>query len=168
MQNIDYTVGRRKKVKHILCGVTGYFDNGSMVALMGPSGSGKTSLLDILAGRKNSGVIKGTVTIGGRKPTHAFLRRFTAYVEQFDSLIANLTVYEMLLYTADLKLDRKESMAVKRGRVEAVLTALSLQGCRDSLIGSALHRGISGGQLKRWGLCTLAFWFCEPVSYAFF
>lgn len=64
-----------------------------------PAGSGKTSLLDILAGRKTSGKVDGKVHFGGRPPSAAFLRRYTGYVEQFDTLIANLSVEEMLLYT---------------------------------------------------------------------
>lgn len=67
------------------------------------SGSGKSTLLDILAQRKTVGKIKGDVLIAGQQPTQPFLRRFAGYVEQFDTLIPVLTVYEMLLYTAELK-----------------------------------------------------------------
>ena len=70
------------------------------------SGSGKSTLLDILAQRKTVGKIKGEVLIAGQKPTQTFLRRYSGYVEQFDTLIPVLTVYEMLLYTAELKTSR--------------------------------------------------------------
>ena len=70
---------------------------------MGPSGSGKTTLLDILAGRKTTGTIEGEVLFAATKPSTNFLRRFTGYVEQFDTLLDILTVREMLLYTAELK-----------------------------------------------------------------
>ena len=50
---------------------------------MGPSGSGKTTMLDILAGRKNTGVVTGTILYAGRAATPQFLRRHTGYVEQF-------------------------------------------------------------------------------------
>lgn len=62
---------------------------------MGPSGSGKTTLLDVLAGRKTYGRIDGDIKFGGTKPTPAFLRRYTGYVEQFDTLIPILTVAEV-------------------------------------------------------------------------
>lgn len=62
---------------------------------MGPSGSGKTTLLDVLAGRKTTGRTEGLVTFGGVRPTPAFLRRYTGYVEQFDTLIPVLTVHEV-------------------------------------------------------------------------
>lgn len=67
------------------------------------SGSGKSTLLDILAERKTVGEIKGEVLIAGQKPTQTFLRRYSDNVEQFDIFIPVLTVYEMLLYTAELK-----------------------------------------------------------------
>jgi ABC-type lipoprotein export system ATPase subunit len=59
---------------------------------MGPSGSGKTTLLDVLAGRKTVGEIQGDVLFAGTQPSTAFLRRYTGYVEQFDTLIDVLTV----------------------------------------------------------------------------
>ena len=71
-----------------------------MTALMGPSGSGKTTLLDLLAGRKNTGTISGAIKYGGLTATPAFLQRYTAYVEQTDTLIPSMTVYEMLMVRA--------------------------------------------------------------------
>ena len=61
-----------------------------------------------------------------------------------DTLLANLTVYEMLLYTAEMRNKVSLPAAAKKDRVEAVLSALALQSCRDVLIGDPLHRGISG------------------------
>ena len=45
--------------------------------------SAAQTLLDILSGRKNTGKIEGDVKFGGVKPTHAFLQRYTGFVEQF-------------------------------------------------------------------------------------
>lgn len=50
--------------------------------------------------------------IAGQKPTQTFLRRYSGYVEQFDTLIPVLTVYEMLLYTAELKTSRAVPLKV--------------------------------------------------------
>lgn len=44
---------------------------------MGPSGSGKTTFLDVLAGRKSSGTIDGTISYGGLPPTRSLLKRAT-------------------------------------------------------------------------------------------
>ena len=116
---------------------------------MGPSGSGKTTLLDVLAGRKTVGEAHGSILFGGSKPSRAFLRRFTGYVEQFDTLLGSLTVEEMLAYTGDLKRPITESAESKKTAVEAVLEALALLPCRDVKIGNAASKGISGGQAKR-------------------
>ena len=70
------------------------------------------------------------------------------YVEQFDTLLPELTVREMLLYTAELKCPRAEPLPAKRARVEQLLGTLALGGCAGTLIGDALARGISGGQVS--------------------
>lgn len=120
-----------------------------MAALMGPSGSGKSTLLDVLAGRKTVGEITGEIKFGGEFPSKNFLRRYTGYVEQFDTLIDILTVEEMLMYTAELKRPIDQPRQVKKNAVEELLQVLNLDGCRDVRIGSPLSRGISGGQAKR-------------------
>ena len=48
-----------------------------------PCLSAAQTLLDILSGRKTTGKIEGDVKFGGVKPTHAFLQRYTGFVEQF-------------------------------------------------------------------------------------
>jgi ABC-type multidrug transport system ATPase subunit len=50
---------------------------------MGASGAGKTTLLDVLANRKNVGVITGDVLIDARQRGIEF-QRGTAYCEQLD------------------------------------------------------------------------------------
>ncbi|WPT13868.1 ABC transporter G family member 50 [Picochlorum sp. SENEW3] len=98
---------------------------------------------------KTVGKISGDIKFGGEKPSRNFLRRYTGYVEQTDTLLPILTVEEMLLYTADLKKPISESKKSKMDAVEELLGVLALDSCRDVLIGSELARGISGGQAKR-------------------
>ena len=69
-------------------------------------------------------------------------------MEQFDTLLAELTVREMLLYTAELKCSLSESLAKKKRRVDSLLETLALERCANTLIGDALARGISGGQVS--------------------
>ncbi len=61
-----------------------------------------------------------------------------------DTLLDNLTVYEMLAYTAELKNPMKEPFERKRAKVEMVIQQLGLNGCRGVRIGNPLARGISG------------------------
>ena len=52
----------------------------------------------MLAGRKTTGKLTGGgIKFGGVKPTTTLLRRWTGYVEQFDTLVPNLTVAENLM-----------------------------------------------------------------------
>jgi hypothetical protein len=64
-------------------------------------------------------------------------------------LIPSLTVYQMLMYTAELKRPASEPLAAKRAAVEVLMKRLALTSCRDVKIGSQLSKGISGGQAKR-------------------
>ena len=58
-KGVTYTVNG----KDLLEDVSGFAKAGELTALMGASGAGKTTLLDVLAGRKNTGVILGEVSI---------------------------------------------------------------------------------------------------------
>jgi ABC-type multidrug transport system ATPase subunit len=133
----------------ILKGLNGSFVPGKLTALMGPSGSGKSTLLDTLAGRKNSGSSTGQVLYNGTPPTQEDSRFTTGYVEQFDTLVGELTVENMLRYTAELKLPSDTPAEEREARVEEVINMLGLESCRSTVIGSSLMRGISGGQAKR-------------------
>ncbi|DBA95854.1 hypothetical protein WJX77_006274 [Trebouxia sp. C0004] len=151
-RNLVYDVLNKQDKKQkltILHGLSGFFNPSQMTAVMGPSGSGKSTLLDILAQRKTVGKLKGQVLIAGYPPTQTFLRRYAGYVEQFDTLIPVLTVHEMLLYTAELKISRSVPLQEKKARVEQLIQQLALQACRNTTIGSSLDRGVSGGELKR-------------------
>jgi ATP-binding cassette, subfamily G (WHITE), member 2 len=110
---------------------------------MGPSGSGKTTLLDVLAGRKTQGQATGEILFSAHAPSVNFLRRFTGYVEQFDTLLDILTVREMLLYTAEMKRPVAEPLAKKEAVVDHLIDVLGLDSCKDTRIGNALNRYVS-------------------------
>lgn len=62
----------------LLNNVYGYVKPGTLTALMGASGAGKTTCLDVLAQRKNIGVVSGDIFIDGRALDADFARG-TAY-----------------------------------------------------------------------------------------
>ena len=62
-ENIDYFVHHEGKEKQLLQSVSGYVKPGQLVALMGSSGAGKTTLMDVLAQRKDSGRIDGSIMV---------------------------------------------------------------------------------------------------------
>ena len=151
LNGLTYTVkhSQRKEDFVILDGVTAAFRPGTLTALMGPSGCGKTTLLDVAAGRKTVGTIGGKILYGASAATGAALKSSVGYVEQFDTLVGELTVKQMLMYTAALRLPLALTAEQRRARVDEVISSLDLTSCEDTIIGNVLKRGISGGQAKR-------------------
>ena len=105
LTDIKYTVerGKKKGPLTILDQITTSFQPGRLTALMGPSGGGKTTLLDVAAGRKNSGKIEGKVLYGGFAPTRNALKHAVGYVEQFDTLIGEVRGVSAAVEGADAR-----------------------------------------------------------------
>jgi len=149
-QDVSYTVRTTGKQREVLKNVNSIFHPGRLAALMGPSGAGKTTLLDILAGRKGrKGEVSGKVLYADAVLPKSSLKHICGYVEQASSLIPEFTVLQMLQYTAEMKLPPAISYQDKLKHVEKLIEKLQLDSCRETKIGDALHRGISGGQEKR-------------------
>eukprot|EP00048_Salpingoeca_helianthica_P015136 m.225213 g.225213 ORF g.225213 m.225213 type:complete len:662 (-) comp16645_c0_seq1:321-2306(-) len=141
-------VGLDKKKKKILFGLTGAVKPGEILSIMGPSGCGKTTFLNVLSGRHLNGDITGDILLNGQPRTKQF-RRQSAYVEQDDHMFPNLTVREMIRFSALLRLPDTYTHEEKLQRGEEVLRELGLIGCANTLIGNAARRGVSGGERKR-------------------
>lgn len=77
-QKINYTVPVPGGERRLLHDVYGYVKPGTLTALMGSSGAGKTTCLDVLAQRKNIGVVSGSMLVDGR-PVGGDFARGTAY-----------------------------------------------------------------------------------------
>lgn len=82
----------------------GYAEPGVLIALMGGSGAGKTTLMDVLAGRKTQGAIRGELLINGHPKVQDTWARVVGYVEQVDVHSGGLTVEESLQFSAGLRL----------------------------------------------------------------
>ncbi|CAL51772.1 ABC-2 type transporter [Ostreococcus tauri] len=153
VRGLTYEVRARDdatKMVRLLDDVSAAFPPGRVCALMGPSGAGKTTLLDVMSGRKTRGCLTGQIVVGAEPATKAALKTCAAYVEQFDTLLPSLTVRETLMYQAELKRGAGESdMREREAIVEKLIDDLRLSSCVDVIVGSALSRGISGGQAKR-------------------
>jgi ABC-type multidrug transport system ATPase subunit len=112
----------------------------------------------------------GDLFVGGKRPSVSFIRRNTAYAEQDNALIGNLTVRDFLMYTAQLKNDMHEARSEKESRVNDLISGLGLDNCANTIIGNELTKGISGGQAKRVSvaaqLCTepAVLFLDEPTS----
>jgi ABC-type multidrug transport system ATPase subunit/ABC-type multidrug transport system permease subunit len=114
---------------------------------MSSSGSGKTSLLDILSGRKTVGTFTGSVRINGKIMTSSDMRSLSGYVIQEDILPGPLSVRECLRFQAQLRVLGSPSTITQR--VNDVLERMELHSHQEQIIGTALHRGLSGGEKRR-------------------
>jgi ABC-type multidrug transport system ATPase subunit len=142
-------VGKDTVEKPLLVNMSGHVVAGEVVAIMGGSGAGKSTLLNTLAGRIGPGKLSGDILVDGHPRNPSTWKIQCAYVEQDDIMFRNLSVYETLRYSALLRLPSIMSDNEKMDRVESVIAALGLQGCRDTWIGDTQTRGISGGERKR-------------------
>ena len=139
----------KKTTKQIIKNSSGHFKPGTLSALMGPSGAGKTSLMNVLAGRAPYGEIKeGKVVLNGLEAEPHMYQKDLAYVMQHDAMFATQTPREALHFTATLRLP-KYSAAEREEVVNAAITALRLDKCADTMIGSVMIPGLSGGEKKR-------------------
>lgn len=77
------------------------------------------------------------------------MRRISCYVEQEDTLVGSLTVKETLILAARLSLPKAVSAKDRISRVETLLIAFGLTGQSDTLVGTPIRKGISGGQKRR-------------------
>lgn len=146
-ENLTYDVPTPAGQLRLLKDIFGYVQPGELTALMGASGAGKTTLLDVLASRKNIGVIGGDVLVDGQKPGIGF-QRGTSYAEQLDVHEGTQTVREALRFSADLRQPFEVSREEKYAYVEEVLCLLELENLADAIIGSA-ESGLSVEERKR-------------------
>lgn len=152
--NLGYTIKVKNAEgqqvdKQLLQNCSGFAEPGKLTCMMGPSGSGKTTMLDVLSFRKNQGTVQGEVLFNGQKPTRTMVETLVGYCEQFDSLFPYTTVYDSLLFAAQLRLSVSIPTEAKKKIVEELMELLDLTPLRDCLVGGANIPGLSQAQLKR-------------------
>lgn len=109
-----------------------------MTAILGPSGSGKTSFLTALAGRAHYGRIGGVVRLNGvAEPINKY-RTVLGFVPQEDVMIRTLTVRQVLVFSANMRLPQSVSSADRATIVDAVLEVLELTDVQDQRIGDGI------------------------------
>ncbi|XP_052869582.1 ATP-binding cassette sub-family G member 4-like [Anopheles cruzii] len=143
-RNICYRRKDGKRCKDILKNVSGTFQPGRLVAVLGPSGAGKSSLLGIISGMKQSGVI-GTLEVNGTILDRRKYRQQCVYIPQDFDLIEHLTVLETMSFAADLKMpSHGRSEMVRKKKVNDILRVLGLDSSMQTLV-----KSLSGGEKKR-------------------
>jgi ABC-type multidrug transport system ATPase subunit len=134
-------------VKTILHGVSFNIKRSTMFAIMGPSGAGKTSLLKIIGGFHQGGVMNATY-LAGITPDDL------GYVTADDMLPVLDTVEEVLMFYAEFGLPLSMSKQEKEERVQNVMDLMALNHVQRTFVGGQLGagisvRGVSGGEKRR-------------------
>jgi ATP-binding cassette subfamily G (WHITE) protein 2 len=76
-------------------------------------------------------------------------RKRVAYVSQDDALFATSTCREALEFSARLRLPNDLTKEQRDLLVNDMITSLGLTKCANTMVGSELVRGLSGGEKKR-------------------
>lgn len=132
-EGLNYVVPVPGGTRQLLTDVYGYVKPGTLTALMGASGAGKTTCLDVLAQRKNIGVITGDILVDGR-PLNSDFARGTAYAEQMDVHEGTATIREAMRFSAYLRQPAEISKEEKDAYVEEMIELLELQDLADAIV----------------------------------
>lgn len=114
--------------------------------------------MDILARRNKSGTVSGDILINGSFMDYQHYRSIIGYVDQEDSLMDTLTVYETIMQSALLRLPRKMLIETKKRRVQQTMMELGISAIANKRIGNSGSRGLSGGEKRRVSIA------CELVT----
>ncbi len=117
---------------------------GELVAIIGGSGAGKSTLLNCICGYLEPS--EGDVFFNGNNLYQNFevLKKTFGYVPQSDIVYDNLTLWDMLLYTAKLRLPQDISPEERDEAILRAIRTVDLEDRMDHMIGK-----LSGGQRKR-------------------
>ncbi|OBZ78638.1 Brefeldin A resistance protein [Grifola frondosa] len=132
-EKINYHVPVPGGTRRLLHDVYGYVKPGVLTALMGASGAGKTTCLDVLAQRKNIGIVSGELLLDGHPLGRDFARK-TAYAEQMDVHEGTTTVREAMRFSAYLRQAVEIPKVEKDAYVEEMIEVLELQDLADALV----------------------------------
>ncbi|KAH9161852.1 hypothetical protein LEN26_001230 [Aphanomyces euteiches] len=161
--------------KDILYPVSGVFKPATMTLLLGQPGSGKSSLMKMLAGRfpaDRNVTINGSVTYNGVKSSEVKKKipQLVSYISQRDYHFPQLTVHETMEFAHEccggvvpqrvldsLASGTPEESARAKEIIEAlyqvypdiIVRQMGLTNCKDTIVGDAMLRGVSGGERKR-------------------
>ncbi|ORX95331.1 hypothetical protein K493DRAFT_372289, partial [Basidiobolus meristosporus CBS 931.73] len=131
----------------LMKGVSGVLRSGRSCAIMGPSGAGKSTFISLLTGKVKK--TEGNIRINGKYEDLSKYRKLVGYVPQEDIMLRELTVKDILMHSAFMRLPDEWPAARKRAVVLQVIHFLGLGHIINSIVGNEEQRGISGGQRKR-------------------
>lgn len=137
------------------------FKTSTLCAIMGPSGAGTSTLLNLLTGGLTDGfveghsgtkqrLLQGQVLANGCPINSEDFRSLGTLTPQDDFVPEVLTVRQVLLYTAELRIPMSgSSRNLPAAFVDAMLQTFGLRKVADNVVGTPSKEGISRGQKKR-------------------
>lgn len=144
VSDVVITRGKGKKSfvtgNHVSLGIK----PGELVAIIGGSGAGKSTILNCMCGYLPPK--KGEVYINGVNLYRNFdsFKKLIGYVPQSDIVYDNLTLYDMLSYTAKLRLPKDTTPVEREAAIDRAIRLVELPEKKNSFI-----KSLSGGQKKR-------------------
>ncbi|KAH9113415.1 hypothetical protein AeMF1_012378, partial [Aphanomyces euteiches] len=170
-------LAKTKRVYHkdIIHPISGVFKPATMTLLLGQPGSGKSSLMKMLSGRFHE---EKNITVGGnvlyngtkREEVKKQIPQFVSYVNQRDYHFPMMTVQETMEFahqacggkvpqrvldslnsgTPEENQHAKETIeALYKVYPDIIVRQMGLTICKDTIVGDAMERGVSGGERKR-------------------
>ena len=153
------------KTKEISSHVSMHVKPSEFVAFVGGSGAGKSTFMKCISGVDTPS--SGLVLLNGENLYNNYesLKYNIGYVPQEDIVYSNLTLHDMLKYTAKLRMPENSTKKERMQRIKEVLEIVQLTEFENSYI-----RQLSGGQRKRASIATeliadpSLFFLDEPTS----
>lgn len=144
---IDVTqLGKKIDNRDVVVDINLRVNAGEIYGFLGPNGSGKTTTIRMLCGLLTPDSGTGTCLGYDILTQTKIIRRYVGYIPQFFSLYKQLTVYENLMFMAELHGVLERESAVKK-----MMRDLALTSKQNQLAG-----GLSGGWKQRLALaCAL-------------
>lgn len=132
------------RARQLLNGINITIQPREFVAILGGSGAGKSTLMGALSGMNPA--TSGEIVVNGRSlyKEYESFRSIIGYVPQDDIVYRELTVSEVLTYSARIRMPDDLSGAELEEIVNKVISDLELTGHRDTPV-----KDLSGGQRKR-------------------
>lgn len=144
MQNVTRCVKSGKTSKTILNNVNITIEPNEFVAIIGGSGAGKSTVMNAMSGFEKA--TSGNVFVNNVNlyKNYNQMKSIIGYVPQQDIIHENLTLYNMLKFSAKLRMSKDISKQEIENRINEVLKMVDLTEHKNTII-----RRLSGGQKKR-------------------
>ena len=151
--------GKAPSTRNLIHDFTGAVRDGEMMLVLGRPGSGCSTFLKTIANERSTFVaVNGEVTYGGlpAEVQHKLYRGEVNYNPEDDQHFPSLSVWQTLRFALMNKTKKqdKESIPIV---ANSLMRIFGISHTKNTLVGDAFVRGVSGGERKRVGIAeTLA------------